>query len=86
MLTLPTKLVYKDIALDSSGNVFILGGSFSKNPSSDIYVLSPEGELLTTITLPETSHCIYIDSRNFLYSRANEGVTLKKFRLKYIYK
>lgn len=82
----PTRLVYKDIVLDSSGNLFILGGSFSKNPSRDVYVLSPEGDLLTTLTLPETSHCIYIDIQNFLYSRANEGVTLKKFRMKYIYK
>jgi len=83
--TIPTKLVYKDIALDRSGNLFILGGGFSKNPSCDVYVLSPEGKRLTTFTLPDSSHCIYIDGADFLYSRANEGVTLKKFRIKYIY-
>jgi len=78
---LPTRLVYKDIALDSSGNLYILGGSYSKNPSCDVYVLSPEGQLLRILTLPDTSHCIYIDSQNYLYSRANEGVTLKKFEM-----
>jgi outer membrane protein assembly factor BamB len=83
--TIPTKLVYKDIALDRSGNIFILGGGFSKNPSCDVYVLSPEGKRLTTFTLPDSSHCIYIDGSGFLYSRANEGVTLKKFRMKYVY-
>jgi outer membrane protein assembly factor BamB len=82
---LPTKFVHKDIALDSSGNLFILGGSFSKNPSCDVYVLSPEGKRLTTFTLPDWSHCIYIDCNDFLYSRANEGVTLKKFKIKYVY-
>jgi hypothetical protein len=82
---LPTKFVYKDIALDNSGNLFILGGSFSKNPSCDVYVLSPEGKRLTTFTLPDSSHCIYIDCYDFLYSRANEGVTLKKFKIKYVY-
>lgn len=81
---LPAKLTYKDIALDNSGNLFILGGSYSKNPSRDIYVLNPGGKLLTTFTLPEASHCIYIDRQGFLYSRANEGLTLKKFRTKYI--
>ena len=81
---LPSKVIYKDLALDSSGHLFVLGGSYSKNPSQDVYVLSSEGELLTTFTLPDASHCIYIDSQDYLYSRANEGVTLKKFRMKYI--
>lgn len=83
--TLPTKLIYKDIALDKSGNLFILGGGFSENPSCDVYVLNSEGRHLTTITLPDSSHCIYIDDDDFLYSRANEGVTLKKFKIKYVY-
>ncbi len=79
---LPTKLIYKDIALDRSGNLYILGGSYSKNPSRDVYLLNPEGTLLATLTLPDTSHCIYCDSEDYLNARANEGVTLKKFRLR----
>lgn len=82
-LKLPSKLIYKDITLDGSGNLFVLGGSYSENPSRDVYVLSPEGRILTTITLPDTSHCIYIDCENNLYSRANEGVTLKKYNMRY---
>jgi len=82
-LTLPSDVVYKDIALDSSGNIYVLGGHLSKNRSRDVYVLNPEGELLTTLTLPDTSHCIYIDKNDYLYSRANEGVTLKKYKIKY---
>jgi len=78
---LPSKLIYKDIVLDDSENIFILGGSFSRNPSRDVYVLNPEGQLVTTLTLPDTSHCIHIDSQGYLYSRANEGVTLKKFKI-----
>jgi len=69
--------------LDSSDNIYILGGHLSKNISRDVYVLNPEGELLTTLTLPDTSHCIYIDKNDYLYSRANEGVTLKKYKIKY---
>lgn len=78
---LPTEIVYKDIALDSSGRVYVLGGQLSKNRGRDVYVLSPEGRLVTTFALPESSHCIYIDREDFLYSRANEGVTLKKYRM-----
>lgn len=81
----PTEVVFKDVELDNSGNLFVLGGHLSKNKSRDVYVLSPQGKHLTTFTLPDSSHCIYIDKKNFLYSRANEGVTLKKFRMRYFY-
>jgi hypothetical protein len=77
----PTEIVFKDVALDGPGNIYVLGGGFSKNPSRDVYVMSADGEHLTTFTLPDTSHCIYIDRDNFLYTRANEGITLKKFRM-----
>lgn len=83
-INLPTETVYKDIKLDSSGYIYVLGGSLSEHKSRDVYVLDPEGKLLTTFTLPDTSHCIYIDKDDFLYSRANEGVTLKKYKLEKI--
>jgi outer membrane protein assembly factor BamB len=83
---LPTEIVYKDIALDSSGNLFILGGNTSKNPGRDVYVLDEDGNHLLTFTLPEPSHCIHLDSHNFLYSRAGQGVTLKKYYLKSAFK
>jgi hypothetical protein len=75
----PEKIIFKDVILDSDDRMYILGGGHSKNPSRDVYVLDPDGELLATFTLPECSHCIYIDSNNFLYSRANDGITLKKY-------
>ena len=79
----PTEIVYKDVALDRLGNLYVLGGKFSENRSRDVYVLGPDGELLSTLTLPDSSHCIYIDEENFLYSRANEGITLKKYKMVY---
>ena len=81
----PTELVFKDVAMDKEGNLFVLGGHFSENRSRDVYVLSPKGKHLATFTLPDTSHCIYIDGKNCLYSRANHGITLKKFRMDYVY-
>jgi hypothetical protein len=79
----PDKIIFKDVVLDSENRMYILGGGHSKNPSRDVYVLDPDGELLTTFTLPESSHCIYLDSNNFLYSRANDGITLKKYRIRW---
>jgi hypothetical protein len=82
-LLLPGYFIYKDIALDGKGNVFVLGGSLSKNKSRDVYVLDVNGNMKSTITLPDSTHCIYLDKNNNLYSRANEGMTLKKIALEF---
>ena len=79
----PIEIVYKDITIDSSGNLFILGGHLSESPGRDVYVIDKNGKYLTTFTLPEPSHCIHIDDHNFLYSRAGMGITIKKYSLKY---
>lgn len=82
----PTKVTYKSILLNTQGLLFILSGHLAENPSRDVFVLTKDGEHLTTFTLPEPSHCIHLDRHDFLYSRANEGVTLKKYKLHYAYK
>lgn len=78
----PIEVVLKDIALDSRDRVFVLGGGYSRNRSRDIYVYDSKGKPSGVLLLPEPSHCIYIDSQNHLYSRANDGITLKKYRIK----
>jgi hypothetical protein len=83
-MKLPKKFVYKDVAVDSAGRIYILAGGLADRPSQEVYVLTPNGELLTKITLPDTSHCIVIDSRDFLYCRADEGVTIKKFKVQFL--
>lgn len=77
----PDKIVFKEVVIDSSDCLYVLGGGYSENPSRDVYVLSQQGEHITTITLPESTHCIFLDAKGFLYSRANEGITLKKYRM-----
>jgi hypothetical protein len=83
-LVLPADIVFKDIALDTGGNLFVLGGSYSKDRGRDVYVLSKDGRQLAAFSLPESSHCLFVDAQNFLYARANEGVTLKKYRMSYV--
>ena len=83
---LPTEVVYKDIVLDNFDYIFILGGHVSKHRSRDVFVLDRKtGKHLTTFVLPEPSHCIHIDKDNFIYSRSQEGICLKKYALKYEY-
>ena len=81
----PVETAYKSITLDRHGNVYILGGDFSENISRDVYVMSINGHHLTTFTLPEASRTIHIDRKNFLYSRSEDGKTIKKYSLEYFY-
>jgi hypothetical protein len=80
---LPTETCLKDIALDSRGRVYVLGGKLSPHPGRDVHVLNGDGRKLAMFVLPDTSHCLYIDSGDFLYVRANDGITLKKYRMRY---
>ncbi len=84
----PKNVTYKNVILDNLDNreyLLILSGHLADKPSRDIFVLDSDGEHLMTFTLPEASHCIHLDEQGFLYSRANEGVTLKKYKLHYVY-
>ncbi len=78
---LPSHFLYKDVAIDTQGRIYVLGGTPARHPSQDVYVLTPEGRLITTLVLPEASHCIVLDGKGFLYSRGGEGTTIKKFRV-----
>ncbi len=81
----PEESVYKAIALDKQGNLFVLGGDLSENISRDVYVLSKDNELLAVFTLPEASRTIHIDRNNFLYSRSEDGKKLIKYKIEYIF-
>ncbi|MDW7759997.1 MAG: hypothetical protein SCM96_05080 [Acidobacteriota bacterium] len=83
---IPTEMIYKDIALDKYGNLFVLGGNASENPNRDVYVLDNKGNYLTTFILQEPSHFLTIDHENFLYVKEAEGTALKKYFLEYVKK
>jgi hypothetical protein len=76
-------LFWMDVALDPDGRVFVLAGGKTRNPGRDVLVFDGEGAPSAAFVLPQTSHCLHIDGRGFLYVRADEGVALKKYRLRY---
>ncbi|NIM58323.1 MAG: hypothetical protein GTO16_05185 [Candidatus Aminicenantes bacterium] len=81
----PVEAVYKAIALDKQGNLFILCGDLSENTNRDVYVLNKDSEFITTFALPEASRTIHIDRNNFLYSRSEDGKKLIKYAIGYIF-
>jgi hypothetical protein len=83
-LKIAATMYWMDAALDPQGRLFLLAGGKTKNPGRDVSVFDSEGNPVASFVLPQTSHCLYIDCRGFLYARADEGVTLKKYRIKYL--
>lgn len=80
---LPKDVVFKDIAIDSKGLLFILGGHLSEHRSRDVYVIDESGKKLTTIVLPEPTYAIHIDRDDYLFIAAGEGTGIKKYQLIY---
>jgi hypothetical protein len=77
----PDEIVYTDIAEDSQGNIYILGGSYSENPKRDIYILNSLGEHTGIFTLSEPSHCLHIGDEDFLYTRSDMGMGIHIYNL-----
>ncbi|MGD0781786.1 MAG: hypothetical protein ABSA30_02885, partial [Candidatus Aminicenantales bacterium] len=80
-MTAPTEILYKDIAVDRKGRLFVMGGHKAVHRSRDIYVLNENGDLIETLTLPEPTHILHFDKNGDLFVSANEGATIKKYRL-----
>jgi len=83
-LKIAKSMFWMDAALDPQGRLYVLAGGKTEHPARDVLVYDPEGTLLTSFVLPQTSHMLHIDGRGCLYVRAEEGVTLKKYRVRFL--
>lgn len=79
---MPAEYIYKDVTVDAAGRIYVLGGSPAAHPSREVYILDAEGRLTASLLLPDPTHCIVVDRQGFLYSRADDGCTIKKYRVK----
>jgi len=83
-LKIAKTMFWLDAALDPQGRLYVLAGGKTEHPARDVLIFDPEGALLAMFVLPEPSHCLHIDGRGCLYARADEGVTLKKYRVRFL--
>ncbi len=77
----PQKKIFRSLAVDSYGHIFIQGGDYSEK--GQIYVLNYQGDLLTSFKLPEGSRLMHIDQFGFLYASAEHRTLLKKYKIEY---
>lgn len=78
----PTDDVLKDVTVDGKGNILVLRGGYSEREEGRrIYVFDTQGAFLYDIFLPERSRFIQVDSEGYLYVTANDGITVKKYKV-----
>lgn len=77
----PNKLFFKDIKLASPNLLFVLCGDVSKHASRDVIIFDVDGKKRGSFLLPFPTHLIYIDPNGYLYSRAEMGTQLKKYKM-----
>lgn len=82
-VSVPSEIVMKSVQFDSKNRAYILRGGMAQNPSRDVLIMDANGGIIGSLTLPEKSHLIYIDSRDLLYYRSAEGMTVKKAKIDY---
>jgi len=80
-LKVPTESCVLSVARDSQGRLFVLGGKKAENPGRAVLVFNADGSTAAGFALPEPSHSLYFDHRDFLYVAADGGVTMKKYRV-----
>ncbi len=79
----PEGEMFRDIAADKKGYIYVLGGLYSKHPNRDVYVADYNGDLQTTFVLPEESGILYFDAKGFLYTREQKRTVVKKYAVQY---
>ena len=77
----PTESCVLSVARDSRGRIYVLGGKKAPHPARDVLIYNSDGVPAGGFLLPDASHSLYFDHRDFLYVAADGGVTLKKYRL-----
>jgi len=79
----PEGEMFRDIAADKKGYIYVLGGFYSKHPNRDVYVTNYNGDLQTTFILPDESGTLYFDTKGFLYTREQKRTVVKKYAVQY---
>lgn len=61
--------------------LFILGGRATGKDKRDVYIFNLDGELISSMILPEATRLVGSDKNNRIYLTALEGTILKKYYL-----
>lgn len=76
----PTGALFRSIATDGKGHIFLLAADISRNRYQDVYVLNYDGKLLSTAKLPERTGLLHVDQEGNFLTRDMERRSVKKYK------
>lgn len=79
----PDGIIIGFCSVNDSGNIFLVGGSYSENPARDLYVMNILGEFLARITMPEKVWKFYMQDKTNIYVVSGKELNVvKKYLLR----
>jgi hypothetical protein len=77
----PENNVFQDVAVDRHGRIYLLADAYTEHPRRDVYVVSPEGGIVSRLILGGASQGIVIDSHSRLFSIEGERTLIRVYNL-----
>jgi hypothetical protein len=79
--SIPAKDLFWDFAIDKSGNIFVIGGEYSKHNKRDIYILDQNGSYLEQVSIKDETPFIHINDKSELFFSKNRKTSLIKYKM-----
>ena len=78
---LPAGELLYDLSCDNRGRIWILSGDFSTNANRDVYILSANGLLLQTLTLPKPAGTVVYTRTDCILVREEKRTVLTRYKV-----
>ena len=82
VISLPLGNVFRSMASDGKGKLYLLGGDYSSKPCQEVLEIDRNGNLLRRIQLKEKSVLIHADRNGWLYAVSGDRRSIVRYRLK----
>ena len=80
-IAVPENNIFQDVATDPHGRIYLLADAYAAHPRRDVYVVNPEGRMISQLLLHEPSQGISIDAHGDLFSIEGGRTLIRIYKL-----
>jgi hypothetical protein len=77
----PEGEIFRDVAVDRSGRIFLLTGDYSEHPDRDVIILDSLGHYSSTMTLPYAASLMTFSKGRTAYFVDRNRLLIRKYRM-----